>query len=73
MFFFQNNGITDLEYCWADLVRRLPSGDLTCRSLMRHVFQGSTASAAGSACFPPVMPVKSEGLCTAADGTWAVG
>ncbi|KAH9939703.1 uncharacterized protein BXZ73DRAFT_99338 [Epithele typhae] len=34
---------------------------------------GQVASAAGSACFPPVQPVNSEGLCIASDGTWRVG
>ncbi|KAH9946576.1 immunomodulatory protein [Amylocystis lapponica] len=30
-------------------------------------------SAAGSACFPPTQPNYSEGLCSPADGSWAVG
>ncbi|TBU28806.1 hypothetical protein BD309DRAFT_957403 [Dichomitus squalens] len=34
---------------------------------------GQTAAAAGSACFPPVQPVHSEGLCLSADGLWQVG
>ncbi|KAF8509418.1 hypothetical protein BU17DRAFT_56119, partial [Hysterangium stoloniferum] len=29
--------------------------------------------AAGGNCFPPNQPFFSEGLCTATDGTWAVG
>ncbi|KAK0200464.1 hypothetical protein DFS33DRAFT_1387668 [Desarmillaria ectypa] len=28
---------------------------------------------AGKACFPPVQPFSSEGLCTGLDGTWAAG
>ncbi|KAK0216509.1 hypothetical protein EDD85DRAFT_434241 [Armillaria nabsnona] len=28
---------------------------------------------AGEACFPPVQPFSSEGLCTGLDGTWAAG
>ncbi|KAF8515649.1 hypothetical protein JB92DRAFT_2913826 [Gautieria morchelliformis] len=31
------------------------------------------ASSAASACFPPVMPINSEGLCTPSDNTWEVG
>ncbi|KAM5530450.1 hypothetical protein V8D89_015890 [Ganoderma adspersum] len=31
------------------------------------------ASAAGSACFPPVQPVNSEGLCLSPDALWQVG
>ncbi|KAI8995198.1 hypothetical protein BD414DRAFT_513029 [Trametes punicea] len=31
------------------------------------------ASAAASACLPPVQPVNSEGLCIAGDATWRVG
>ncbi|KAI0328934.1 hypothetical protein GY45DRAFT_1337782 [Cubamyces sp. BRFM 1775] len=31
------------------------------------------ASAAGSACLPPVQPVNSEGLCVASDATWRIG
>ncbi|KAH9895796.1 hypothetical protein C8Q73DRAFT_451769 [Cubamyces lactineus] len=31
------------------------------------------ASAAASACLPPVQPVNSEGLCVASDGTWRIG
>ncbi|KAF8531082.1 hypothetical protein JB92DRAFT_243534 [Gautieria morchelliformis] len=33
----------------------------------------SFGHAAGAACFPPVQPFFPEGLCTAYDGTWAVG
>lgn len=33
----------------------------------------SQATAAGDACFPPNQPFSPEGLCTASDGTWAVG
>ncbi|KAI0776865.1 hypothetical protein BD413DRAFT_231158 [Trametes elegans] len=32
-----------------------------------------TASAAASACLPPVQPVNSEGFCTMSDGSWRVG
>ncbi|KAJ8456897.1 hypothetical protein ONZ51_g11848 [Trametes cubensis] len=32
-----------------------------------------TASAAESACFPPVQPVMSEGLCIPSDALWEVG
>lgn len=32
-----------------------------------------TASAAGNACFPPVQPMSSEGLCIADDAIWQVG
>lgn len=32
----------------------------------------STASSAGSLCFPPTQPLNSEGLCKSADGTWFV-
>ncbi|KAL0952435.1 hypothetical protein HGRIS_006707 [Hohenbuehelia grisea] len=32
----------------------------------------ATAGRAGSACFPPVMPLHSEGLCTAADRSFNV-
>ncbi|KAL7278130.1 hypothetical protein ACG7TL_008101 [Trametes sanguinea] len=31
------------------------------------------ASAAASACLPPVQPVNSEGICVAPDATWRVG
>ncbi|KAI0363703.1 hypothetical protein BV20DRAFT_1039797 [Pilatotrama ljubarskyi] len=34
---------------------------------------GQTASAAASACLPPVQPVNSEGLCVAPDASWRVG
>ncbi|KAI0631602.1 hypothetical protein C8Q77DRAFT_1159369 [Trametes polyzona] len=32
-----------------------------------------TASAAASACLPPVQPVNSEGICIASDASWRVG
>ncbi|KAI1787484.1 hypothetical protein LXA43DRAFT_707505 [Ganoderma leucocontextum] len=31
------------------------------------------ASAAGAACFPPVQPIHSEGLCLSPNGLWQVG
>ncbi|KAI0739502.1 hypothetical protein C8Q80DRAFT_1274562 [Daedaleopsis nitida] len=34
---------------------------------------GQVASAAGSACLPPVQPVNSEGFCIANTGLWRVG
>ncbi|KAI0665477.1 hypothetical protein C8Q78DRAFT_1083925 [Trametes maxima] len=34
---------------------------------------GQTASAAGNACFPPVQPVMSEGLCIPSSALWEVG
>ncbi|KAI0349840.1 hypothetical protein OH77DRAFT_1525363 [Trametes cingulata] len=34
---------------------------------------GQIASAAASACLPPVQPVNSEGLCVAPDASWRVG
>lgn len=33
----------------------------------------NNSALAGAACFPPVHPPFSEGLCTAYDGTWSVG
>ncbi|KAF4588828.1 hypothetical protein EYR40_010383 [Pleurotus pulmonarius] len=36
------------------------------------VDMGNAATRAGSACYPPVMPLHSMGLCTAPDGSWAV-
>jgi len=33
----------------------------------------AAASGAAAACFPPVMPINSEGLCRPRDGTWWVG
>ncbi|KAF7420869.1 hypothetical protein PC9H_011387 [Pleurotus ostreatus] len=36
------------------------------------VDMGNAATRAGSACYPPVMPLHSVGLCTAPDGSWAV-
>ncbi|KAI0695662.1 hypothetical protein C8T65DRAFT_664848, partial [Cerioporus squamosus] len=33
----------------------------------------AVATGAGKACFPPVQPVMSEGLCVAPDGVWRVG
>lgn len=36
--------------------------------------QAQVASAAGNACFPPVQPMSSEGLCIdSADAEWQVG
>ncbi|KAI0819692.1 hypothetical protein BC628DRAFT_966382 [Trametes gibbosa] len=32
-----------------------------------------TASQAGNACFPPVQPMSSEGLCVSGDSSWEVG
>ncbi|KAI0665479.1 hypothetical protein C8Q78DRAFT_1083927 [Trametes maxima] len=32
-----------------------------------------TASAAASACLPPVQPVNSEGICVALDAAWRIG
>ncbi|KAH9848219.1 hypothetical protein C2E23DRAFT_844907 [Lenzites betulinus] len=32
-----------------------------------------TASQAGNACFPPVQPMSSEGLCVSSDSSWEVG
>ncbi|KAI0819694.1 hypothetical protein BC628DRAFT_1423527 [Trametes gibbosa] len=34
---------------------------------------GQTASAAASACLPPVQPVNSEGICVALDASWRIG
>ncbi|KAL1942357.1 hypothetical protein VTO73DRAFT_6421 [Trametes versicolor] len=34
---------------------------------------GQAASAAASACLPPVQPVNSEGICIARDATWRIG
>ncbi|KAH9848217.1 hypothetical protein C2E23DRAFT_889259 [Lenzites betulinus] len=34
---------------------------------------GQTASAAASACLPPVQPVNSEGICVAPDASWRIG
>lgn len=72
-FFFQNNDYEELEYCWSDLVRYIFNGHLLNTFDAYCFMQSSQASAAGSACFPPEQPFTSEGLCTASDGTWAVG
>ncbi|KAI0643209.1 hypothetical protein C8Q79DRAFT_165044 [Trametes meyenii] len=52
-FFFENVGLTTLEYCWLDLAQ--------------------VASASGNACFPPVQPTMSEGLCIPRDANWEAG
>ncbi|KAI0031084.1 hypothetical protein K488DRAFT_87144 [Vararia minispora EC-137] len=33
----------------------------------------NSASVSGAACFPPTMPLHSEGDCRALDGTWVLG
>ncbi|RPD58283.1 hypothetical protein L226DRAFT_536757 [Lentinus tigrinus ALCF2SS1-7] len=65
------NRATTLSFgtCRAFLQNFSPSAPLTfCWTDFAAV-----AAAAGKACFPPVQPVMSEGLCEAPEGVWRVG
>ncbi|KAF9494643.1 hypothetical protein BDN71DRAFT_972613 [Pleurotus eryngii] len=53
--------------CTFSTINKGPSSVTQCWTDM-----ATAATRAGSACYPPVMPLHSEGLCTAPDGSWAV-
>jgi hypothetical protein len=44
-----------------------------CTGLRYHFPQANQASVSGAACFPPTMPLHSEGNCRSLDGTWILG
>ncbi|KAI0776867.1 hypothetical protein BD413DRAFT_490977 [Trametes elegans] len=68
-FFFENAAAPGpLEYCWLSLYVR-PHPRWVCEA----VAEAQVASAAGTACFPPVQPITAEALCAPADGAWEVG